>query len=256
MREARFDLIWLPPPSFAGTTAPATIRRSTSAWTTATATSTQHRSMLAALLETGVEPVADIVINHRDGSQALGGFPEPRLGHLGDHARRRGVHQPAPRSSARRSTSEGRRRSGRAYAQQAATTYPYGSFRDIDHTNKGAPRPGPLPAAAKEHGLSRLALRHGARLPRQVDRRVQPRIQADLLRRRVRLGRPSADSVAGSGTRPRSPAVWRPPAASSISRPSSRSRATRAITGPGTGSAPASAWSATPRTGFPGRTGR
>ena len=48
------------------------------------ATSTTQRAVLEALLHNGVEPVADIVINHRDGTTNWAGFQNPEWGDVGD----------------------------------------------------------------------------------------------------------------------------------------------------------------------------
>ncbi len=87
IREARFDLIWLPPPSFAGQYSAGYNPKEYFNLANSYGDAGAHRAMLEALLANGVEPIADIVINHRDGFDQLGRLQESGLGHLGDHAR-------------------------------------------------------------------------------------------------------------------------------------------------------------------------
>ena len=108
---------WLPPPSFAGGAQrrlqPEGVFRLDNSY----GTFSQHRAMLEALLENGVEPVADIVINHRDGSTGWAGFQEPRLGDVGRSAR------PTRRSQTSSPASLARPRPNAAQCEERPTEY-------------------------------------------------------------------------------------------------------------------------------------
>jgi Glycosidases len=77
IRDGRFDLIWLPPPSYAGAFSVGYDPKEYFTLESSYGTLQQHRRMLEALLQHGVEPVADIVINHRNGSQRWADFNNP-----------------------------------------------------------------------------------------------------------------------------------------------------------------------------------
>jgi len=96
----------------------------------------QHRAALEVLLQHGIEPVADIVINHRDGSRGWADFKNPDWGTwaitrndeaftnanseiFGTPVEQRGAEEEKPTE----------------YAGHGGTTYSYPSLRDIDHTN-------------------------------------------------------------------------------------------------------------------------
>lgn len=136
IRDGRFDLIWLPPPSFAGKDSAGYNPKEYFNLNNSYGNLQQHRAMLEALLRNGVEPVADIVINHRDGASGWANFKNPdwdtRTITQHDEAftnrdsdifdtplelRGQPEEQPAE------------------YVQHKGTTYGYASFRDIDHTN-------------------------------------------------------------------------------------------------------------------------
>ena len=142
MREARFDLVWLPPPSFAGDRSagynPKELFRLDNSYGGFDA----HRAMLAALLAAGVEPVADIVINHRDGSQRWADFRNPNWGTWAitrdDEAFNNQASEVFGTPVEQRGAAE--ERPTYASGGGGATTYSYGSFRDIDHTNKDVRR--------------------------------------------------------------------------------------------------------------------
>jgi alpha-amylase len=136
IREGRFNLIWLPPPSFAGDLSAGYGPKEYFNLANSYGDFAEHRRMLEALLEHGVEPVADIVINHRDGSTGWTDFTNPDWGLwaitrndeafsntdsgvMGTPVEQRGAPEEPPLP----------------YATHGGTTYQYESFRDIDHTN-------------------------------------------------------------------------------------------------------------------------
>lgn len=85
IHDARFDLVWLPPPAYAG---PCTAELCRPGYTpkelfrfdNCCGSLDEHLAMLKALLENGVEPVADLVLNHRDGSNGWADFKNPDWG--------------------------------------------------------------------------------------------------------------------------------------------------------------------------------
>jgi alpha-amylase len=80
IREGRFDLIWLPPPSFAGEFSAGYNPKEYFRLDNSYGSFDEHRAMLVELLNSGVEPVADIVINHRDGLTGWADFKNPDWG--------------------------------------------------------------------------------------------------------------------------------------------------------------------------------
>jgi alpha-amylase len=83
IRGGRFDLIWLPPPSYAGSYSAGYDPREYFRLDNSYGTFNEHRAALRALLQNGVEPVADIVINHRNGSTGWADLKIP-TGNVGD----------------------------------------------------------------------------------------------------------------------------------------------------------------------------
>ena len=137
IREARFDLIWLPPPSFAGTFSAGYNPKEYFNLANSYGNFAQHRSMLTALLSDGVEPIADIVINHRDGSQGWADFRNPDWGAWAitrdDEAFTNKDSEVFNTPIDQRGAEEER---PVEYTQHGGTTYQYDSFRDIDHTDE------------------------------------------------------------------------------------------------------------------------
>jgi alpha-amylase len=80
IRAGHFDLIWLPPPSYAGTYSAGYDPREYFRLDNSYGTFNEHRTALTVLLQNGIEPVADIVINHRNGSTGWADFKNPDWG--------------------------------------------------------------------------------------------------------------------------------------------------------------------------------
>jgi alpha-amylase len=136
IRSAGFDLVWLPPPFYAGAYSAGYNPKEYFTFTNSYGTFDEHRAMLTALLQAGVEPVADLVFNHRDGSMKWADFMNPAWDTrsickydecflrresevFGTPDNMRGADEPRP-----------------VYLPTGATTYAYDSFRDLDHSNK------------------------------------------------------------------------------------------------------------------------
>src|SRR3954468_15027956 len=154
IREAHFDLVWLPPPSFAGELSAGYGPKEYFNLTNSYGTFPEHRAMLETLLNKGVEPVADLVLNHRNGSTSWADFKNPDWGlwaiarddeaftnHdspvIGTSVDQRGAPEEHP-----------------DYVSHSGTTYQYGSFRDIE----GPARHPEIAAATEIRGLPRVAL--------------------------------------------------------------------------------------------------
>ncbi|MCW5699144.1 MAG: hypothetical protein KIT00_04825 [Rhodospirillales bacterium] len=136
LRVARFDMIWLPPPSNAGGLSAGYNPQRYFRMDNSYGDAQQHRDMLVALLQNGVEPIADIVLNHRDGVGGWCDFEDPAWGTwsiTGDDEAFTNA------DSSCFSTPDSERGAGEErpteYTNHGGTTYQYGSFRDIDHTN-------------------------------------------------------------------------------------------------------------------------
>jgi len=141
IREGRFDLIWLPPPSYAGQFSAGYNPKEYFNLSNSYGTFAQHRAMLRELLRKGIEPVADIVINHRDGSTKWADFKNPAWGTWAITADDEAFTNPDSEvyntPMEQRGAAEER---PTAYTSHGGTTYQYNSFRDLDHTNPGVRR--------------------------------------------------------------------------------------------------------------------
>lgn len=137
IREARFDLIWLPPPSFAGEISAGYNPKEYFRLDNSYGSFAQHRAMLEELLRQGVEPVADIVINHRDGSSGWADFRNPAWGAWAvcrtDEAFRNTGSGIAGTPEDERGNCEEK---PAEYTRHGGTTLQYESFRDIAHTDR------------------------------------------------------------------------------------------------------------------------
>lgn len=135
IHDGRFDLIWLPPPSYAGESSAGYNPKQYFKLDNSYGDFSQHRAMLEALLNNGVEPVADIVINHRDGTTSWADFKNPDWGTWAICRSDEAFHRA---DSPLRNTpiaEQGAEEERLEYAGHSGTTYQYDSFRDLDHTN-------------------------------------------------------------------------------------------------------------------------
>lgn len=136
IRKGHFDLIWLPPPSFAGEISAGYNPKEYFNLNNSYGSIEQHRAMLEALLRNGIEPIADIVINHRDGTHKWADFKNPawdtrtitRYDEAFTNPKSELYKTPLDKRGAPEEKVE--------YAGYGCRTYGYGSFRDIDHTNR------------------------------------------------------------------------------------------------------------------------
>ncbi|MEZ5785847.1 MAG: alpha-amylase family glycosyl hydrolase [Xanthobacteraceae bacterium] len=137
IRDGRFDLIWLPPPSFAGQYSAGYNPKEYFNLANSYGDFATHRATLEALLANGVEPVADIVINHRDGSTSWADFKNPDWGTWAitrnDEAF---TNENSPVFNTPLDQRGAPEEQPLPYAPHGGTSYAYGSFRDIDHTSE------------------------------------------------------------------------------------------------------------------------
>lgn len=136
IRQARFDLIWLPPPSFARGRSAGYDPTEYFNLNNSYGDFAQHRAMLEALLKSGVEPVADIVVNHRNGRSGWADLRNPDWGAWaitrGDEAFTNAGSEVFGTPVDQRGAPE---ETPTPYASHSGTTYAYDAFRDIDHTD-------------------------------------------------------------------------------------------------------------------------
>src|SRR5262249_7794960 len=93
----------------------------------------QHRAALVALLQNGIEPIADIVINHRDGTSHWADFQKPAWGPWSICADDEAFSNPA--SEVFSTPADQRGRCEEIVSYRPGTTYGYPSFRDLAHTD-------------------------------------------------------------------------------------------------------------------------
>ena len=136
LRAGRFDLIWLPPPSWSGASSAGYNPKEYFRLDNSYGSFAQHRAALAALLEQGVEPVADMVINHRDGAQGWADFQNPAWGTQTITRQDEAFTNPGSEVFDTPLNQRGAdEESPGEYAGHSGTTYAYASFRDLDHSN-------------------------------------------------------------------------------------------------------------------------
>ena len=134
IREGRFDVIWLPPCSKGSGNAgygPTELFNPSNMY----GDSAIHREMLAILWDNGIEPVADIVINHRNGTGSWAGFSKPNWGTQticnNDEAFTDNNSEVYNLDVSLRGNDE----EAVTYDENLDRTYSYNVYRDIDHTN-------------------------------------------------------------------------------------------------------------------------
>jgi alpha-amylase len=136
IRHGRFDLIWLPPPSFAGAHSAGYNPKEYFNLGNGYGDQATHLAMLGSLLDHGVEPVADVVINHRDGAQRWADFRNPDWGPWAITRNDEAFSNPGSEVFGTPEHERGAAEERPAeYAPHGGTTYEYGSFRDLDHTS-------------------------------------------------------------------------------------------------------------------------
>ena len=134
--DGRIDLIWLPPPSEAGELSAGYGPKEYFNLSNSYGSFDDHRGMLETLLGKGIEPVADLVLNHRDGSGGWTTFRNPAWGLWAITRNDEAFHNPA--SGVANTPLDQRGADEEAptpYGSAGSTTYAYGVFRDVDHTN-------------------------------------------------------------------------------------------------------------------------
>ncbi len=137
IREARFDLIWLPPPSFAGALSAGYNPKEYFRLDNSYGSFAQHRALLEDLLRNGVEPIADIVVNHRDGATGWADFQNPEWGPWAICETDEAFQNPASGIAGTPVAQRGRCEERPAeYTRHGGATYQYESFRDLAHTDQ------------------------------------------------------------------------------------------------------------------------
>ncbi len=131
--SANFDLVWLPPPSYAGDLSGGYNPKQYFVLNNSFGTLAQQRSALVQMLQSGIEPVADIVINHRDGTNGWADFQNPKWGTWSICADDEAFSNPA--SGVANTPFDQRGKCEEVVAYRPGTTYAYASFRDIAHTD-------------------------------------------------------------------------------------------------------------------------
>jgi alpha-amylase len=130
---ANFDLIWLPPPEFAGDLSVGYNPKQYFVLDNAYGSFKQQQGALAALLQNGVEPIADIVINHRDGTTGWVDFQNPSWGLWAICADDEAFSNAT--SGVTMTPVDQRGKCEETVSYRPEGTYAYPSFRDIAHTD-------------------------------------------------------------------------------------------------------------------------
>lgn len=119
MQSSGIDMIWLPPPSDAGSWE-GYLPRELNNFNNFYGTEAEHESLLTALGNAGIDAIADIVINHRVGSTNWVDFTNPTWGTNSITANDEVWSQPEYSSIGLRGNND--------------TGTPYAAARDVDHT--------------------------------------------------------------------------------------------------------------------------
>lgn len=131
--SGNFDLIWLPPPAFSGPLSAGYNPKQYFLLDNSFGKLAQQRSMVVTLLGNGIEPVADIVVNHRDGTNGWADFQNPAWGTWAICADDEAFSNPA--SGITKTPMDKRGKCEEVVSYRPGTTYAYGDFRDIAHTD-------------------------------------------------------------------------------------------------------------------------
>jgi alpha-amylase len=130
----RFDLIWLPPPANAGDSSAGYNPRHYSNLNNSYGDKLQQSTLLKALLAAGVEPVADVVINHRDATNGWTDFRDPQWGTQAICRTDEAFRNPASGVTMSPDSQRGDCEERVSYRPEG--TFNYESFRDISHGNQ------------------------------------------------------------------------------------------------------------------------
>jgi alpha-amylase len=133
IRDGGFDVVWLPPPSYAGDFSAGYNPKQYFRLSNSYGTFNEHRAMLVALLQNGIEPIADIVINHRDGNTGWADFSNPVWGTWAICRTDEAFTNPASGLTNTPADQRGNCEEQADYRPEG--TYNYDSFRDVAHTD-------------------------------------------------------------------------------------------------------------------------
>lgn len=133
IREGRFNLIWMPPTSYSGEFSAGYNPKEYFRLDNSYGTFDEHRAALVALLQNGVEPVADVVINHRDGETSWADFKNPDWGTWAICRTDEAFTNVASGITNTPADQRGDCEETADYRPEG--TYNYDSFRDIAHTD-------------------------------------------------------------------------------------------------------------------------
>jgi len=131
--EGGFDLVWLPPPSWAGERSAGYNPKQYFNLSNSYGDALQQRALLVALLQAGVEPVADIVINHRDGTNGWADFRNPSWGVWSICRTDEAFQRPESGLAGTPVSQRGQCEEPETYRTNG--TYNYGDFRDLAHSD-------------------------------------------------------------------------------------------------------------------------
>ncbi len=134
IQKGRFDLLWLPPPCYAGTISAGYNPKQYFNLNNSYGSFNQQRALLTTLRKDGIEPIADIVINHRDGNGTWTDFQNPDWGLWSICGDDEAFSN--PQSPVYNTPLPLRGAPEEKPTPYSAGTYAYPDFRDIDHTNK------------------------------------------------------------------------------------------------------------------------
>jgi alpha-amylase len=133
IRDGHFDLVWLPPPSFCGGLSAGYNPQEYFNLNNSYGDFNEHLAVLHSLLQAGVEPIADLVLNHRNGSTGWVDFKNPDWDLSAICADDECFSNPASGVAGTPMNKRGAKEEGPRY--RTSGDYAYDSFRDIDHSN-------------------------------------------------------------------------------------------------------------------------